>query len=59
MEDDPAKRGIDRNRINANQDYEVHYWTQKLGVSRDELIKAVERAGPMVDNVARALGKQA
>ena len=58
MADDPSKRGSqDRQRINIHQDYEVQYWSEKFGVSGDELRKAVEQVGPMVHDVALHLGK--
>ena len=56
MADDPNTRGPqDRSRININQSHEVRYWSQKLGVSEEELRKAVEAVGPMADAVERRL----
>lgn len=57
MSDDKTKVAADRKRINVNEDYECRYWSEKFGVSADELKRAVETAGPMADDVARALGK--
>ena len=58
MADDTSKTGkADRDRINVSQDYELDDWARKLGVSRDELRKAVETVGPMADDVRRHLGK--
>ena len=38
MSDDKRNVGpADRDRINVNEDYELRYWTQALGVSADEL----------------------
>ena len=59
MSDDKSKVAADRKRINVNEDYECRYWSEKFGVSADELKRAVERVGPMADDVARALGKAA
>ena len=28
-----------------NQDYEVHYWTKHLNISKEELLKAVDKVG--------------
>jgi hypothetical protein len=42
-------------RINVDQDHELRYWSEKLGVSRDELKRAVQTAGPMVKDVQRRL----
>jgi hypothetical protein len=61
--DDPDRSGtrvaVDRQqtgkpddqRINPDRDHELAYWSEKLGVSRDELRKAVQAAGPMVKDV--------
>jgi hypothetical protein len=47
----------DDERINVEQDHELGYWSEKLGVSRDELRRAVQTAGPMVKDVQRHLGR--
>jgi Protein of unknown function (DUF3606) len=40
MADDKSKTGRqDRDRINVNEDYELRDWSQKFGVSPDELKK--------------------
>jgi hypothetical protein len=58
MADDLSKRGSqDRQRINIHEDYELRYWSEKFGVSKDQLRSAVQHVGPMVHNVARHLGK--
>lgn len=60
MADNTDDRGPrDRSRINVNQPHELQYWSRKLGVTEQELRSAVEKAGPMVDNVQRQLGKAA
>ena len=59
MSDDKTKTAADRKRINVNEDYECRYWSERFGVSPEELKRAVERVGPMADDVARALGKAA
>jgi len=52
MADNTRNRGSpDRDRINMNQDHEVRYWSQKFGVSAEELRKAVENAGSMAKDV--------
>ena len=59
MADDLKNRGAqDRSRVNPDEDYEVRYWTQKWGVSKEELAAAVQKAGVSVDAVARELGKE-
>jgi hypothetical protein len=56
MADDPTIRGPqDRSRINTDQDYEVRYWTQELGVSEEELRQAVQSVGSSVDKVREHL----
>ena len=56
MSDDKTIRGgEDRQRIDGSDD-ECRYWSQKFGVSADELKRAVMKVGPMADDVARALG---
>ncbi|WP_322514202.1 DUF3606 domain-containing protein [Rhodopseudomonas palustris] len=58
MGDDKTIRGpADRARVNVHEDYEVKYWTQKFGVSADQLRRAVKAVGPMARDVARYLGK--
>ncbi|TFW21774.1 DUF3606 domain-containing protein [Duganella callida] len=58
MSDDLNNRsGQDRLRINVNEEHEVRYWTQALGVSREQLEEAVKSAGVMAADVRRHLGK--
>ncbi len=58
MADDKSKTGkADRIRINLYEDYEVRHWSERLGVSTDRLKAAVQKVGPMVDDVAKELGK--
>jgi Protein of unknown function (DUF3606) len=52
MADDLKQTGRqDDQRINVEQDHEVGYWSEKLGVSREALRKAIQAAGPMVKDV--------
>jgi hypothetical protein len=56
MADDLKQTGKpDDQRINIDQDHELTYWSQRLGVTRDQLREAVAKAGPMVKNVERHL----
>jgi Protein of unknown function (DUF3606) len=58
MADDLKQAGKpDDQRINLEQDHEVSYWSKELGVSRDELRNAVQRAGPLVKNVRQHLNR--
>jgi Protein of unknown function (DUF3606) len=56
--DDLNKKGAgDRSKINMHEDYEVKYWTKQLGVSRDELEKAVDKVGNSAAAVREELGR--
>jgi hypothetical protein len=57
MSDNKSKTAADRKRINIHEDHELHYWSHRLGVSPDELKRAVSKVGAMADDVARELGK--
>jgi hypothetical protein len=58
MPDDPKNRGPrDAQRINVNEDYELRYWTEKFGVSAQELKGALAKVGPMVEDVRKELQK--
>jgi hypothetical protein len=59
MSDDLRKKGIqDRSRINMNEPHEVSYWTNKLGVTKEELQKAIERTGSnSASEIQKALNK--
>lgn len=56
MTDDLSNRGgQDRKRIDVSQDHELAYWSQRFGVSRDELKRAVQKVGVMAEDVEREL----
>lgn len=58
MSDDKSKTGApDRDRINVNEDYELRDWSKKLGVTPEQLKKAVQSVGPSADAVKKHLGK--
>jgi hypothetical protein len=55
MSDDQSKRGPqDRSRISLSEDYEVRYWSEKFGVSKERLAEAVKKVG----NSAAAVEKE-
>ena len=55
MADDKTKRAPqDSSRIAMGEDYEVDYWTNKFGVSRETLQQAVNAVG----NSAAAVEEQ-
>jgi hypothetical protein len=56
MSDNLKDRGPqDRSRISLTEDWEMKYWTQALGVSREELEKLVREHGHAADAVREAL----
>ncbi len=58
MPDDLKNKGSgDDDRISLHQAHEVEYWTRTLGVTEQKLKEMVERVGPMVKDVRKALGK--
>jgi hypothetical protein len=58
MTDDLKKRGPqDRVRINTHEEHEVRYWMKKLGVSDEQLRRAVSEVGPSADEVAKFLNR--
>ena len=58
MADNLQKAGPqDRSRINVNERWELDYWTQALGVSEEELARAVKAVGPSVSDVREYLRK--
>lgn len=60
MSDDLNKKGMqDRSKINMNEQHEVTYWTDKFGVTKEELQKAIERTGTnSVSAIEKTLGIQ-
>jgi len=56
MADDFSKTGpADRSRINLTEPYEVQYWADKFGVSKERLSEAVRKVGHSADAVSREL----
>jgi len=56
MADDKTLRSPqDRSRIALGEDYEVRYWSEKFGVSKDRLEEAVKAVGSSADAVERHL----
>jgi len=51
------QRSPDNQLINMNQEYEIRYWTQKFKVSREDLQRAVNAAGPRAAAVEQHLRK--
>ena len=56
MSDNLQKAGSqDRSRINVHEEWEVRYWTEALGISKEQLIDAVKQVGPVADKVREHL----
>ena len=56
--DDLQKKGSeDRSKINMSEDYEVKYWTRELGVSKEQLQKAVDKVGNSAAAVRKELAR--
>ena len=59
MTDNTDLRGNeDRNRINTNENYELRYIEQKLGVSREQLLQAIHEVGNNREEVEQYLRNQ-
>ena len=56
MENLGKKGQPDRSKIDMHEDYEVKYWTRALGISREELQKAVDKVGNSAAAVRKQLG---
>lgn len=58
MADDRTKAGKpDRDRINVEENYELRDWSDKFGVTPDEIKAAVKEVGPMAEDVRLYLRK--
>jgi Protein of unknown function (DUF3606) len=58
MADDPKRRVTpDRSRISMSEEHEVRYWTEHLGITKEELQKAVNKVGNSAAAVRKELGK--
>jgi hypothetical protein len=56
MSDNKSKTAADHKRINIHDDYELHFWSKKFGVSANELRCAASKVGVFADDVGRELG---
>jgi len=57
MSDDKSKRGpADRRQIDIEDEHEVRYWSEVLGVTPDRL-RVVGKVGPMADRVRNEIRK--
>ena len=51
------KKPQDASRINIHEPYELNYWADALGVSKQQVINAVGAVGTSAAAVRRHLGK--
>lgn len=59
MSDNLQKSGPqDRSRINVHEEWEVRHWTEALGVSREELERAVAEVGVSAEAVREHLKRK-
>ena len=59
MADDLNNRGAqDRARINLNEEHEVRYWTDALGVPEEELRRLVAEVGNSAEAVRAGLAQK-
>ena len=54
----PNRVQPDRSKIDMHEDYEVKHWTHTLGVSKEDLQKAVDKVGNSAAAVRKELGLQ-
>jgi hypothetical protein len=54
---EPPARAPDNKRIDLHDRNEVRHWTQSLGVSEEELKRAVAQVGTSAQKVREHLGK--
>lgn len=58
MSDDLSKkRPQDSSKISLTESWEINYWCKELGISEDELRKAVKTVGHSAAAVRKYLGK--
>ncbi|WP_205942937.1 DUF3606 domain-containing protein [Pedobacter frigidisoli] len=57
MDDKQKTGGADRSRININEAYELDYWSEKFGISKDKLKAAVQVVGTSAVGVEDYLKK--
>ena len=59
MADNKANRGEpDRSRINTTEDYELSYWTKKLGLTRDQLLRLIAQHGNSAAKICAPLSME-
>jgi hypothetical protein len=60
MADDKTKRAPqETNLISLTEDYEIDYWTEVLGVTRERLAEAIQAVGHSAEKVRTYLAEDA
>ena len=58
MEHDAATQGErSQDRVSLDDERDVQYWTKRLGVTKEKLQRAIERAGPALASVEEYLDR--
>jgi hypothetical protein len=57
VDDKTKRRPQDSSRVSLSEDWEVDYWTERFGVSRDRLRQAVQEVGNDAEAVGRYLAR--
>jgi hypothetical protein len=55
MDNKDQRGGRDRDRVAGNEDYEVRYVAEKLGVSQEQVKEAIEKVGNKREDVEQYL----
>jgi translation elongation factor EF-Ts len=56
MPDDKTKiGGLDRERVSAEEEYEIKYLREKTGASREQILEAIRRVGHNREDVMNYL----
>lgn len=59
MADNVNERGTrDRSRIDVSQEHECRYWSERFGVTPEELKDAVAQIGPRVEDIREWFNRQ-
>jgi hypothetical protein len=56
MDNLTKKKQPDRSKINLSENFEVKYWLKALAVSKDELVRAIDKVGNSAAAVRKELG---
>ncbi|TWI61125.1 helix-turn-helix protein [Pseudoduganella lurida] len=54
----PHQSNKDRSRINIHESWEMRYWTKELAITPEQLVEAVQAAGPVVSAVRGYLARK-